>query len=77
MASAQNEMSAADEKRLLAVGERLSAVGYELPDPAALVAVMSSHRRSRMTIAEIADVVGPVSSEVYPARHRMVKDAAE
>jgi hypothetical protein len=75
MTIASSEMSIADAKRLLALGEKLLEEAYELPDAVATVAVGGSDPLSRAIAAEMSEFVEPAINALGSEKDRMIKDA--
>jgi hypothetical protein len=75
MTTAPSEVSIADAKRLLVLGEKLLEEAYELPDAIPAVAVGGSDPLSRAIAAEIFEFVEPAIHAVRSEKDRMIKDA--
>jgi hypothetical protein len=75
MTIAPSEVSIAEAKRLLVLGEKLLEEAYELPDAIAAVAVEGSDPLSRAIAAEVSEVVEPAISALGSEKDRIIKDA--
>jgi hypothetical protein len=75
MTTAPSEMSIADAKRLLVLGEKLLEEAYELPDAMATVAAGGNDPLSRAIAAEMSEFVEPAISALSSEKDQMIKDA--